>query len=267
MADADVEAQVAGARAYEELFVAALFGPWAARIADAAQLAPGDRVLDIACGTGVLAREIASRLGPAGKVTGLDPNLGMLTVAREAAPEIDWREGVAESLPFENASFDTVVSQFGLQFFSNPEQALREMARVLRPGGRLVIAVWGPVDSMPAYADEGALLDRLAGARAAEALRAPFALGDRGQLADLVSRSGWAEAQIHTERGTANFPGIRTMVEADLRGWLPVMGVPLTEEQIARVLAEAETVLAPYSTPDGRMVFDVTANIITATKH
>lgn len=261
-----MDAEVAGARTYEELFVPALFGPWAACVADAAELRPGVRVLDIACGTGVLAREIAHRLGSEGAVVGIDPNPGMLAVAREAASGIEWREGVAESLPFPDSSFDVVVSQFGLQFFSDRTTALREMSRVLTPGGRLAIAVWGPVESMPAYADEGALLHRLAGTKAADALRAPFALGDQRQLAALLGEAGWADAEVRVERGTAQFPNIRTMVEADLRGWLPVMGVELPDDQIDRILAEAETVLAPYSTADGQMAFEVTANLVTATR-
>src|SRR4051812_79747 len=117
MDDAGRQAQVAGARAYQALFVPALIGAFAPIVADAAAIVSGDRVLDVACGTGVLACEVAARAGAAGEVVGLDVNPGMLAVARERSPAIAWHEGAAESLPFPDRSFDAVVSQFGLMFF------------------------------------------------------------------------------------------------------------------------------------------------------
>jgi ubiquinone/menaquinone biosynthesis C-methylase UbiE len=110
--------QVDAAKAYEALMVPALFGEWASRVADAAAIQSGQSVLDVACGTGVLAREIASRTGATGHVTGLDPNAGMLEVARQITPDLEWRQGRAESLPFPDQTFDRVVSQFGLMFFA-----------------------------------------------------------------------------------------------------------------------------------------------------
>src|SRR5262245_51467780 len=113
------------AEVYEAFFVPALFGAWAPRVADAAQLAAGQKVLDVACGTGVLAREAARRVLPGGAVTGLDRNDGMLAVARRAAPDIDWRLGKAEALPLADGAMDSVVSQFGLMFFEDRRAALR----------------------------------------------------------------------------------------------------------------------------------------------
>jgi SAM-dependent methyltransferase len=261
-----LQTQVDAANAYEALFVPALFGPWAAKVADAAQIQPGQRVLDVACGTGILARYIASRVGPTGWVAGLDPNPGMLVVAKQLAPAIDWRQGLAESLPFPQYSFNTVVSQFGLMFFTDQSQSIREMLRVLTPGGRLAVAVWNALDHLPAYAAEVELLERTAGQEAAAALRAPFVLGNRQQLAALLVDAGVASVEITTHPGTAHFPSVRVMVEADLRGWLPVMGVFLTEEQITYILQEAEHVLKQYVNPDGTVVFDTSAHIVTGTK-
>jgi len=258
--------EIAAATAYESLHVPALFQQWAPRVVDAAQIQMGDRVLDVACGTGILAREAASILGGNGYVAGLDVTPGMLAVAKQFAPTIDWREGVAESLPFEAESFDVVVSQFGLMFFQDRVGALREMQRVLAPGGRIVIAVWESLDNSEAYPLEVALLDNIAGQQAADALRAPFILGDTAELTTLFQDAGIESVEIATHHGTARFPSIKIMVEADLRGWLPVMGVNLTEELIEQILTEADQVLRQYVTADGTVEFDSPAHIVTGRK-
>jgi ubiquinone/menaquinone biosynthesis C-methylase UbiE len=104
-----LQAQIDAATAYEEFFVPALFQEWAPRVVVAAQLQPGQRALDVACGTGVLAREAAARVGAAGTVVGLDPNPGMLTVAKRRAPDVEWREGTAECRSaFETFTFVTI---------------------------------------------------------------------------------------------------------------------------------------------------------------
>jgi len=260
------EDQIAGARAYENLHVPALFEQWCCRMLDAAEVKPGNKVLDVACGTGVLARAAAGRVGPAGHAVGVDPGKGMLAVAQELAPDVEWREGVAEALPYPENSFDAVVSQFGLMFFSNRPRALGEMIRVLKPGGRLVVAVWDSLENSDAYPIEVEVLKRLAGDAAANALRAPFVLGKRDALIDLFHASGVESLEIETVNGTARFPSIKAMVEADLRGWLPVMGVFLNEEQINGILSEAETALAEYATEDGDVVFNAPAHIVTGIK-
>lgn len=265
MSNTGLEAEIAAAKAYEALFVPALFGPWASRVVAAANLLPGQTVLDVACGTGVLARAACLRTGPTGHVAGLDPGFGMLAVARELSPSLDWRQGTAESMPFSDESFDAVVSQFGMMFMDH-DRAIREMLRVLKPSGRLVVAVWDTVQNIPAYAAEISLVERLAGTRAADALRAPFALGDREILAEMFNNAGASSVTISTQKGVARFPSIRVMVEADLRGWLPVMGVNLSEKEIGRILAEAEHALDAYAIDDGRVAFDASAHIVTARK-
>lgn len=142
MGDPTLQAQIEAATAYEQVMVPALFQEWTKPVLEAAALGRGQNVLDVACGTGVLTRAASARVGPNGSATGVDPNPGMLAVAARLAPKVDWQQGAAEALPFPDASFDTVASQFGLMFFEDRLAAIREMLRVLEPGGSFAIAVW-----------------------------------------------------------------------------------------------------------------------------
>lgn len=266
MSDPELREAIAAARAYEDLHVRALFAEWVDPVLDAASVGPGQRVLDVACGTGVLARGASGRVGTSGYVAGLDPGPGMLAVAAELDPGIDWREGLAGSLPFDDASFDAVVSQFGIMFFPDRTEAVREMLRVLPPEGRLAVAVWDALERTPAYDVEVRLLERTAGQDAADALRAPFVLGDPDALKSIFREAGAGSVVVTTRMGTGDFPSVRSMVEADLRGWLPIMGVDLPEELILQILEEAEEVLASFVTSEGRVVFDSPAHIVSAKK-
>jgi len=252
------------AEVYEEFFVPALFQEWAPRVADAAGLGPGQRVLDVACGTGVLTRASAERIGPSGAVVGLDVNDGMLAVARRLAPELEWRQGRAEALPLEPRSFDAVVSQFGLMFFEDRAAALGEMMRVLRPGGRLAVAVWHSLERSPGYGAVVVLLRRLFGNRAADALRAPFVLGDQAALLEPISAAGILDPKVATVRGTARFPSIQAWMYTDVRGW--TRDEMIDDRQFAALVEAAETDLRPFVGADGSVVFDMPAHIVTATK-
>jgi len=258
--------EIAAATLYEELHVPALFQDWAPLVVKAAAIRHGHRVLDVACGTGVLAREAASHVGDGGHVAGLDASVGRLAVAERIAPSIEWREGMAEALSFEDGSFDAVVSQFGMMFFSNPVTAIREMLRVLVPGGRIAVAVWDSLNNSEAYRIEVELLDRLGGRSAGNALRIPFSLGDRTELTTLFRDAGARSVEVASHQGTARFPSIRSMIEADLRVWLPLMGVDLSEAQIEAILGDAEQQLQPYVTTDGAVQFAAPGHIVTAAK-
>lgn len=266
MADGSLQDQIDAASGYESLLVPALFEQWTQRVIDAALIRPGQKVLDVACGTGVLARAAARRVGLSGFVAGIDPDAGMLTIAARLDHALEWRSGVAEALPYADESFDALVSQFGLMFFRDRQRSLQEMVRVLTRQGRLAVAVWDSVENLPAYATEVSLLDRLAGTMAADAMRAPFSLGAKQDLVKLFEDAGLEQVTITTHVGSGRFTSVRAMVEADLRGWLPIMGVVLTEELIHCILAEAEDALRRYVTSDGRIEFDVSAHIVAASK-
>lgn len=259
-----VDPAVEGAWAYERLHVNALFRQWAEPVLDAAGVTTGSHVLDVACGTGVVAREAQRRVGPDGSVTGLDLGAGMLTVAESIEPEVTWIEGDAGRLPFEDDRFDAVVCQFGLMFFTDRIAAISEMLRCTRPGGQVVVAVWEALERSEAYPISVDLLERRAGAAAADALRAPFVLGDTDELHRLCGQAGASDVSIDTQQGTARFPSVRTMLEADLRGWLPVMGVFLDDDLIESILDEADDALRAYVNESGEMSFGAPAHIITA---
>lgn len=256
-------AAVAAATAYEKLHVPALFLQFAPLLADAAGISTGQRVLDVACGTGVVAREAAERVGDGGQVSGLDAAPGMLAVAARLAPGVDWREGDACALPYVDASFDAVTCQFGLMFVPDRARAAAEMLRVLVPGGRFAVAVWDALERSAFYRDLVGLLEHRAGRAAADALRAPFVLGEREALGALFRDAGAVAVDVATHHGTGRFPSVRTLFEADLRGWLPVMGVELDDALIESLLAAAEPLLQPYVTPTGAVAFDTPAHIVS----
>lgn len=252
------------AEIYEEFFVPALFQEWAGPVVEAAGIGPGSKVLDVACGTGVAAREAARRAQPGGSVTGLDINDGMLDVARRSAPEIDWRQGEAEALPFADETFNAVVSQFALMFFADRVRALGEMWRVLRPGGRLAVAVWDRLDQSPGYAAMAALLQRLFGSHIADALRAPFVLGDLQPLRALFAQAGITDPVVSSATGTARFPSIDAWVHTDVKGW--TLADLIDEAQYRTLLEEARKELVPFAQADGTVSFASPAHIVMATK-
>lgn len=179
---------------------------------------------------------------------------------------MEWSRAAAEALPLPDCEFTAALCQFGLQFFVDRREAVREMLRVLRPGGRLTVAVWDTIDNCIPYAILVRLLERLAGKAAANALRAPFVLGNMGEVIDLLESAGVDSVMAATCKGTGRFPSVRAMVEADLCGWLPIMGVVLDEPTIAAILAEAEVVLAEFVAPNGEIVFESSAHIVSGRK-
>ena len=259
------EAAPSPAEVYDDLFVPALFKQWGETVAEIAGIARGHRVLDVACGTGVLAEAAAVRTGTGASVVGLDPNEDMLAVARRKRAGVAWKSGRAEALPFAQESFDRVVSQFGFMFFEDRVAALREMLRVLRPDGRLAVAVCDALDHSPGYAVLAELLHRLFGATVADAFRAPFVLGDRERLLALCGEAGIGNATVERRDGFVRFSSIASLVSAE-RACVWTLGGLLDETQFERLLAAAEESLHPFVESDGRVSFTMPALVITANK-
>lgn len=260
------EDMVEAGREYEALFVPALFDVWAKHLIEGAAVHEGAHVLDVACGTGVLARRALARVGAGGRVVGADPAPGMLAAAREIEPAIDWVLCSAESLNAEDGAFDCVISQFGMMFFSDRNKAAEEMARVLKPGGLLAIAVWRSVEHNPAYSDLISLLEQQVGVAAADALRLPFSLGDADAGTAVLKSGGFTDISVEVKTETARFPSARHMVEAELRGWLPLFDIILSEDKIKNVLVESDKTLGKYTTAGGEAVFPTSAHVYTARK-
>ncbi len=252
------------AEVYEAFYVPALFEQWATRVADAVGIRTGERALDVACGTGVLAREFAARVGPTGSVTGVDINEGMLAVARGRGPQIEWRQAPAESLPFAGAEFDAAGCQFGLMFFQDKPMALREMARVLKPGGRLAVAVWDEIETWPGMRALYALMGRMFGEDLAAALRTPFLLGKADDVVLLFEEAGVSPTNIETSAGVARFPSLEEAIYTDVRGW--VADDVIDDAALDRLVAEARSELASFVNADGSMTSECSAHIVTATK-
>ena len=250
---------------YDEQFVPALFRHWGPVLCDAANIAPGQRVLDVACGTGALTTAVAARVGPSGAVLGLDANPEMLAVARRKHAHIEWHDGRAESLPFADASFDAVVSQFGLMFFDDRVGALREMQRVLRPGGHLAVAVCDALERSPGYASLAVLLERLFGNPVADAFRAPFVLGDAAALRALCTDASISGASVVRRQGIVRFASIDALVSTE-RACVWTLGGLLDDGQFERLRREAQSTFLPFVDAGGMVAFAMPALLISAAK-
>lgn len=252
------------AEIYEHHLVPAILAQWTGKVLDAAGIGPGLRVADIACGTGVVARAAAVRVGCAELVVGVDPNEARLEVARNAAPDISWCCAYAERLPFADESFDAVVSQFGLMFFEDQPAGIQEMMRILRPGGRLVLTVWDALERSPGFTAEVALLQRVCGAECAAGSRVPFSLADTRLLRNLFSTAGVPSITISTHAGTAHFPSIRAWIHAHLMG--RTLPANIGHQLYTRLLEEAERELAAFAAIDGSASFETPAHVIVTRK-
>jgi SAM-dependent methyltransferase len=263
--------QVGGnaAEVYERQLVPAMFAPWAPTLLDLASVQPGEHVLDVACGTGVVTRLAAERVGSIGRVVGLDINAGMLRMARSlppvAGPSIEWLEASALKIPLPDGSFDVVLCQQGLQQFPDRPAALREMRRVLKAGGRLAASVWSRIEGSPGMAALVEALERHVGSEAADNRRAPFALGDADELSGLLEGAGFHNVQLPTLVETARFPSPEALVEAQLAATpLSTLGT-LTDEAGLAVARDVRAALRAHL-HDGDFAVPMEAHLVVAVR-
>lgn len=236
---------------YERTFVPAFFAQWAPLLCDTAQLAAGARVLDVACGTGIVARTAAPLVGPSGQVVGVDVNEAMLIVARRVAPQLEFRRGDVAALPFADQSFDAVLCQMALMFFPDRPAAVAEMARVLRPGGVLAVLVPGPLDEQPGFAPLVEVASRHADASAMELLSSYFTCGDEAHLTSLLVAAGLHRVTVERRPGLYRAPSPEAMVRTEVES-TPLIE-RLDEPTYAKIRADAGQALLPFTTEDGRV--------------
>ncbi|WP_290811961.1 class I SAM-dependent methyltransferase [Halovivax sp.] len=257
-----------GPEAYERYLVPGMFEPWADRLLDRVDLRASDRLLDVACGTGIVARRGAARMGGEGTVVGIDINEGMLGVAEasaaDLAPRIEWRRGDATDLPFADERFDVACCQQALQFVEAPGVALEEMHRVLAPDGRIGVSVWRPIEHNGAYEVLADALARHVGDDAATMMRSPFPAWDADDLRSLVGDAGFDECSITVEVGSMRYPSTAEFVRRE------AASSPLAESLVAvRAAAQRALVrdvgnaLEPYTDDEG-IVLPMESYVLTA---
>jgi SAM-dependent methyltransferase len=213
---------------YEQWFVPAMFNPMASRLLDAIRLETGTRALDVACGTGIVARRLAAAYGRNGSVTGLDLSPAMIAVARAAAEReslnLEWHVGRLETLPFADSSFDLVTCQQGLQFAVDREAAVRNLYRVLTPGGRAAICVWQSLEQHPVYVLLHTAMQRVLNT---QAMATPFSLPG-AELERLLNGAGFVDVVITPVTITASFDQPERYVEFQIEALSA--GIPLLQQ-------------------------------------
>ncbi|MGH9209219.1 MAG: class I SAM-dependent methyltransferase [Acidimicrobiales bacterium] len=252
---------IEAAEAYEAAFVPAFFAQWAPILCDAAGIAEGHTILDVACGTGIVARTAADLVGPA-NVVGVDLNEAMLTVARRVRADVDWRQGDVVALPLSDRSFDTVLCQMALMFVPDRVGALREMARVATSGGTVAVLVPSSLDAQPAYAPFVDMAARHAGAEARSLLSAYFACGDEAELSGLFAQAGLQVTATSTHMGTARFPSVDALVATEVES--TPLGERITAEVYDRIREGARDVLAPFTNRDGGLEAPFEVHVVVA---
>lgn len=206
---------------YQRYFVPVIGGPFAADLVDDAAPSPGERVLDVACGTGAVTRLAAERVGPTGSLAALDVNPAMLAVARSipsSGGAIQWYETSAEAMPLPDGAFDVVLCQLGLQFVADKPAALSEMRRVLAPGGRVLVSVPAPNALFDVLIDA---LARHAGEQAAGFVRAVFSMPEPAAIERLFRDAGFGEVAVRTYSRSLRLPHARDFL------WQYVHSTPL----------------------------------------
>lgn len=255
---------------YEDVMVPRMFTPWAQVLLDEVALEPGDAVLDVACGPGSVTRLAAARVGTRGHLTGCDLSGAMLAIAAAKPPDpaaapIDYVETPADRLPLPDAGFDAALCQQGLQFFPDRPAALAEMRRVLRPGGRVAIAVWSDIGQSPPFAALGAAIRDVAGDELADRFRGgPWGLSSAEELGALLERAGFLQPRV----GQRALPVVFEGGPSQLATVLQVAGVAAEldalsrddKERLERAIAER---IRPL-TEDGAVRSHLTAHLAVA---
>jgi SAM-dependent methyltransferase len=260
-----------GPAVYQDFLVPAMFTPFAEQLVAAVGVAEGARVLDIACGTGIVTRFAAQAAGPGGAVTGVDLGPPMLAVAREqASPDgsapIEYLEGSADAMPVPDAAFDVATCHHGLQFFPDRVAALRDARRALRPGGRIAVGCWsGTEGSAAGFLAIDDALERHVSAEAGAMMRSPFSVSVE-ELERLLGEAGFSDIETSMPTMDATFAAHEDFApRAISAGPIAPLYAAVAEDARAAVAAEVAAALEPYATGDGRVTFPMRSNVAIAT--
>ncbi len=188
----------------------------------------------------------------------------MLAVAARTEPNIEWRLGDTASLPFDDTSFDVVVSQFALMYFPDRVASVREMWRTLAPEGRLAIAAWAPINRAHGYQILVDIALRQCGREAADVLAAPFVLGERAELDRLIIDSGIRGVNVTLQEGTIRFPSVKEFIRIEVKG-SPLASM-VGDDAMQTLAAESENALAEFVVSSGEIVMPMDAHIVTASR-
>lgn len=251
---------------YEQALVGPIFRPWVESLLDDVQLKTPDRVLDVGCGTGIVARLAKERLGPDGTVVAVDLNPQMLAVARRVAPEIDWREGDACALPIrEGEQFDVLLSQQGFQFFADKLAAARQMHRALAKGGRLGVSTWRPDEEFPVLRELRAIAERQLGPIA----DARHSLGDTGPLQAALKEAGFQDVRAKQMVRTVRFQDGAVFARLNAQALVGMSAQAGTLDEDGRkrtvaAIAEASAAVVGAHSDASGFAFELGANVVTA---
>jgi ubiquinone/menaquinone biosynthesis C-methylase UbiE len=246
---------------YERVLVPSIFEPWARDLIDRARpIGPSDRILDLGCGTGIVARLLRDRLGGATRIVGLDANPQMIATARRLAPELEWREANAMSLPFEDGAFELVMCQEMLQFVPDRAAAAREIRRVLEPGGRLIASTWRPRAESPLLESLGVIAERHLGTSNDKR----HALGDSDELRAMLVGAGFTDVRVELVSRIEHYASFPVRISAMAMNFeLASLPEAERERRFEAVEADSAAVLARFAT-GGSVASPVRANVVTA---
>ena len=253
---------IEAAERYEAEFVPAFFAQWAPILCTAAAVTAGQTVLDVGCGTGIVARTAADLVGPAGSVTGLDLNEAMLTVARRVRPDVAWRQGDACALPLDEQTFDVVLSQMALMFVPDRPAALREMCRVVKPAGTVGLVVPSELERQVAFAPFLDIAARHAGPEARSLMSSYFVCGSLDELTALVEAAGLTVTISRIQTGTYTAPSIDVAVANEIES--TPLRERISDEVYQQIRDDARDLFAPYTTADGTLNTHFDANLVVA---
>lgn len=260
------------AETYEDFMVPFRFRPWAETLIAYLDPPSGTRLLDVACGTGIVARTAATRLGNNGTVTGIDMNPAMIEVARSTAAreglDIEWSVGMAGELPFPDASFDIVTIQQALQFFPDQPAALRECLRVLTPGGLLAVEVWSALEKQGIQRPYTEAIEHVTGS---PSMHAAYGTTTAQELGALITGAGFADVSVEEVTIEVSYHDPDSYAERMVQGTsagVPAMHGRSDEERAALAQAVAAEMADAIraSTVDGRLVTESTTFIATGRK-